>query len=429
MRTLRLLSSVLSLGLGAITAANASGYAIKVNSTILQGRANAGSGVTKDILAMYNNPAIISQLKSHYEVAISNTGLLPNVKYTDFIAGNNTGNVAKNKFTGSMALAAKVHQCVTVGISVTTPYGLAFSYPDTPTSPVANNVVEADLKSVAISPTIAFKVNPVLTLGMGVDAQWTEVKLSSYPIGQLQQLFAEKPTLGTAKGNNWVARGTFGFLVNATENLRLGASVKTRAIARLKGDYTISSPSIVAPTLVEGKVTANLPLPTTITFSGSYNLCPKWTIYGDYIRTNWSTVNNVTLNTPAGPSTIVGGWEDSNFFSLGTDYRLDDRWTIRGGIGFDFTPTSTQPQNGVPSRVPGIPDSNKKWLAIGGSYEINSVKISLSYGHEFFKDASIQQPATFKVIPGIGPVPINAALNGRIKESVDLVSIQLNYKF
>jgi len=64
MRSLLLLSSILSLSIAATTTANASGYGIKVNSTILQGRANAGSGVDSDIFAMYNNPAILSQLQS-----------------------------------------------------------------------------------------------------------------------------------------------------------------------------------------------------------------------------------------------------------------------------------------------------------------------------------------------------------------------------
>ena len=422
MRTLGLLSSVLSLSIGAITTANASGYAINVNSTTTQGRAGAGRAVTEDILAMYNNPAILSQMKSHYEIAISGTGLLPNVKYNDYIATNNTGNVARNKFTGSLAVAAKIHPCVTLGLSVSTPYGLAFSYPHASTSPVANNVVESELKAVAISPTIAFKVNPMLTLGVGVDAQWTDVRLSNYPVAALPT------TYGTAKGNNWVARGTFGVLVDATKDIRLGASVKTRSIARLKGDYTVENPQ-ASFGLVSGKAKADLPLPTTLTFGGSYNLCPQWTLYADYTRTNWSTVNNVTLTVPVGSSSIVGGWEDSNAFSLGADYKFNDNWTLRGGFGFDFTPTTTQAQNGVSSRVPGIPDSNKKWLAIGGSYEIKNIKISLSYGHEFFKNAPIQQAATYTTIPGIGTVPVSRALNGQIKESVDLVSLQLNYKF
>lgn len=418
MRSLLLISSILSLGIIASTNANASGYGIKVNSTILQGQANAGSNVVSDIFAMYNNPAILSQLGSkgeRYEAAINGTSLLPNVKYNNLLDDTtSTGNVADSRFTGGAAFAAKVHPCVTVGLSVTTPFGLAFSYPNTATSPVRNYVVESDMKAVAISPTIAFKVNPMLTLGVGVDAQWTQVKFSSYPTGFFPTTF------GTAKGDAWVARGTFGALIEPTKDIRLGVSVKTRATAKLKGDFTVVNP--VAPVdLVAGRASAELPLPTTISFSASYNISPKWTVYGDFIRTNWSAVNDIALNVPPGSTTLVGGWKDSNFFSLGTDYKITDQWTVRGGIGFDKTPTTTESQDGLPSRVPGIPDSNKTWLAIGGSYEVKGIKFSLSYGHEFFKNASIEQDADVQLD--------KPELNGRIKEHVDLISLQVNYKF
>ena len=423
MRSLLLLSSILGLSIAATTTANASGYGIKVNSTILQGRANAGSGVTSDIFAMYNNPAILSQLSSKYEAAINGTSLLPHVKYNDLLNGNtSTSNVAQSRFTGGAAFAAKLHPCVTVGLSVTTPFGLAFSYPNTATSPVRNHVVQSDMKAVAISPTIAFKVNPMLTLGVGVDAQWTEVKFSSYPLG-----FAGlSDILGTSKGDAWVARGTFGVLVEPTKDLRLGVSVKTRATTKLKGDFTVSRTAVIPPqvNLVSGRATADLPLPTTISFSASYNVTPKWTVYGDFIRTNWSAVNAIVLNTPAGSPTLVGGWKDSNFFSIGTDYKIADRWTVRGGLGFDKTPTTTENQDGVPSRIPGIPDNNKIWLAIGGSYEVKCVKFSLSYGHEFFKNASIQQDEVVA-----GPALVQKQLNGQVKEHVDLISLQINYKF
>lgn len=418
MRSLLLLSSVLGLGAAAVSSAHASGFAVKLNSTELQGRANAGSGVSSDPLAMYNNPAILSQIGAkggRFEAAINGTGLFPSVKYTDSVLTPATGNVALNKFTGAAAFAAKINQWVSAGLSVTTPYGLAFDYKRD--SIVKNYVVDADLKSVAISPSIAIKFNPVLTIGAGLDAQWTDVKFSSYPSTLLPTTF------GTAKGNDWHYRGTFGVLIEPTKDTRFGVSVKTRTNANLSGSYTAENPVVIPGNginITSGKASAKIVLPTTITLSGSYNATQKLTLYADYIRTNWSSVSALTLRTPAGDSTIVGGWEDSNFFSIGADYKCTDRLTVRGGLGFDYTPTRTDNPNGVPSRVPGIPDSNKIWLAVGGSYEVNAWKFSMSYGHEFFRNADIKQPAA------TGRKP---ALNGQIKEHVDLVSFQINYRF
>lgn len=409
MRTLLLASSMLGLSLASLPV-YASGYGIKVNSTILQGQANAGSAVVADVLSAYTNPAILAQTATgagRIEAAISGTGIFPNVKYKDFITNTSTGNAARNKFTGSAGVAYKIHFCVTAGIVVSTPYGLAFSYPHT--SPVRNYVVESDLKTIAISPSVAFKVNPVLTLGLGVDAQWTDVKFSNYPL----QVFPN--TSGTAKGDSWTARGTFGVLLDLTKQLRIGMAVKTRGTAKLKGNYSVDNPVVIPNllNLVSGTARADLPLPTTFTTSISFAVTPRWNVYGDYIRTNWSSVSDVKLRVPAGDSTIVGGWNDSNFFSIGTDYKVTDQFTVRGGVALDYTPTSDT------TRVPGIPDSNKTWLALGGSYEVRkNLTVSVSYGHEFFKRARIQQATAGK-----------SALNGQIKESVDLVSMQVSYKF
>ncbi|WP_032112699.1 OmpP1/FadL family transporter [Candidatus Paracaedibacter symbiosus] len=414
MRSLLLLSSVLSLGVAATSTANASGFGVKVNSTVLQGQANAGSAVINDPLAMYNNPAILSQIGAkggRFEAALSGTGILGNVKYTNLNTGLNTGNIVKNKFTGTgaAAFAAKIHPCATVGLAITTPYGLAFNYGRN--SDVKNYVVESDLKTVAFSPSLAIKVNPMLTLGAGMDVQWSYVKFSSYPVLSLPTTF------GTAKGNDWLVRGTFGVLVEPTQDIRFGVSIKTRSTARLSGDFVVENPYPSA-NLVNGPASAKVSFPTTITLSGSYNATSKWTIYGDFIRTNWSSISSVIVNTPAPPSQIVGGWEDTNFISIGTDYKFNDKWTVRGGLGFDYTPTAKA------NRVPGIPDNNKTWLAVGGSYEVNSWKFSLSYGHEFFKNAPVQQTAS-----SLNGVPAKPALNGKIKEHADLISIQVNYKF
>lgn len=396
MRSLLLLSSVFTLGIAASSSANASGFGIKLNSTILQGQANAGSAVIADPLTMYNNPAILSQIE-RYEAALSATGIMGSVKYEDS-TGVSTGNVFKDKFTptGSAAFAARIHSCAVLGLSVSTPYGLAFKYPHD--SLVKNYVVDAEMKSVAISPSLAIKVNPMLTLGAGMDFQWTDVKFSNYP--------AIGAPFGVAKGDDWHVRGTFGVLIEPTKDIRFGVSVKTRSTAKLSGDYKSTAP------LVSGAASAHITFPTTITVSGSYAPTKEWTVYGDVIRTQWSSISEIDLKTPNGSSAIVEGWKDSTFYSVGADYKFNEKLTLRGGLGVDHTPTDDA------TRVPGIPDSNKVWLALGGSYEMNNWKFSLSYGHEFFKKATINQAQAGK-----------APINGKMKEHVDLVSFQINYKF
>ena len=49
--------------------------------------------------------------------------------------------------------------------------------------------------------------------------------------------------------------------------------------------------------------------------------------------------------------------------SVGANYRVNDRWMVRGGLAFDQSPV-----NDV-DRTPRLPDSDRTWLSIGAQYK------------------------------------------------------------
>lgn len=418
MKKLLLLSSVLSIGAALSTSVNAdsSGFAARVQSTKLQGQAYAGSAVYKDVIAQFVNPATLSQI-NRFEATFSSTGILPSVKYKDERIGSatkgiQTSNAAKNVFTGAAAIAVKLHNFVTAGLAVTTPYGLKFDYGRNPAvTDLKNYVTKAEMKTVAITPSIAFKVNPMITLGLGMDVQWTDIRFSKFAASGLPTTFV------VAKGDDWSYRLNTGILIEATEDLTLGFAVKTQTKAKIRGTLTVENPISLA-NIVNGNAAADIVFPTSYTFSAKYDASKQWSLFADIVRTNWSSINNVALRTPAGNDTIIGGWKDVYAFSLGTSYDWR-QWTFRGGLGFSNTPTNTVNSENIPGRVPGVPDSNKKWLAIGVTYAFtNGFEVSGSYGHEFFRKAKIEHSVT----------PTKNALNGHIKEHVNLISLQATFK-
>jgi len=79
--------------------------------------------------------------------------------------------------------------------------------------------------------------------------------------------------------------------------------------------------------------------------------------------------------------------------------------------------------------VVSIPDTNKHWIALGTTYNMSqNLAMTLSYGHEFFQKGKInlpQGPAT----DANASTYNKGSLVGKIKNRVDLVSVQFNYKF
>lgn len=106
-------------------------------------------------------------------------------------------------------------------------------------------------------------------------------------------------------------------------------------------------------------------------------------------------------------------WRDTVRVSLGARYRLDDRWTLRGGIGYK--------KSAIPDefRTPRLPDNAHTLVAIGFNYKISEAgSLDLGYMHAFVKDA---------------PLNISTATAGTIagnyKVRADVLSIQYNQSF
>ena len=68
--------------------------------------------------------------------------------------------------------------------------------------------------------------------------------------------------------------------------------------------------------------------------------------------TNWSRFNELRVKFDAGgPDSVTEEqWDDTFFFSLGADYKLTDRVTVRGGVAYDQSPVSDKFRT---ARLPG----------------------------------------------------------------------------
>src|SRR5690606_26645774 len=55
--------------------------------------------------------------------------------------------------------------------------------------------------------------------------------------------------------------------------------------------------------------------------------------------------------------------DDCWFYSVGAENALNDRWTLRGGIGRDESPIAFQ------HRTPRMPDEDRTWFAIGATWQ------------------------------------------------------------
>ncbi len=409
----------------------ASGFALRLNSAILEGQANAGSAVIDDPLAMFTNPAT-AILHERAEIALHGVGLFPVTKFRGtttnplfppIIDKANSHNAAKSALIPSMAFVIRPHDQLSLGVVGTSPFGLGFDYG----KHWGGNryVVQSNLKTINVTPIAALKLNDNFSIGGGVQiqnsgARFTSQTASPNPLAQF--LFQESGTRQKAKVHRWNVGWTAGILFQPTPSLKIGFSFRSQIRSTLRGFLTFTN---VPPVFKENlflqasRVKTKIKFPSVFTLSTSYDLTPEWTALADITRTNWSSIKQIVLSTPLDPlaEIIQQKWKDTWFFGAGINYKQSDKWVFRGGFAFDQGPSRTK------YRVPGIPDSDKYIASLGATYIFNEeCHFSFSYVHEFFRKAGVNLKNSNIGNAGKGN------LKGHLRTHVDYIGLQINYK-
>ena len=284
---------------------------------------------------------------------------------------------------------------ISYGVGIFSPFGLGQEYNNENNDSVfRNQITKIDLKTIVVNPTIAFKVNDVLSLGFGIDYMWGQAKLAKTPWN---------PNLGgniynldlKADGDAWGYN--FGVLLKATENLRIGANYRSAFNLELKdGDVTLAninnSPTAPGVGLGGGSVSqvffggkssfstngnATIYLPATFALGASYTM-GKLTMNADADWTFWHSFASLPISFQAHrPPVLVDSnapkeWKDVCAVRLGAEYRVIDPLSLRAGFVYDPSP--------VPAGTmgPELPDSTKLDYMIGAGYKIGAWTIDIA---------------------------------------------------
>ena len=142
---------------------------------------------------------------------------------------------------------------------------------------------------------------------------------------------------------------------------------------------------------------------------------PKWTLLGDLTWTGWSKFKELRVRFDNGSPDAVtpANWRNTVRLSLGAGYKVDDRWTLRGGIAYENSAIRDE------FRGPRIPDNAHTLLGLGFNYKVSKAgSLDFGYMHAFVKDAPVNTST-----------PTAGTLVGIYEVSADVLSIQYNHRF
>ena len=382
--------------------ASAGGFALREQSATSQGASFAGAATPgQGISAMFWNPSAVTNTDGLTSEA-HNAFILPSAKLENINRVPGTaglpepGDLGIDAWIPGSYAAYRVNDSIYLGVSVNAPFGLA-TRANNPSIAQVDNLA-SKVFSTTVTPTIGYKVNDQLSVGLGLEIQYLKVDLAR----------ATGPAAGAVAAR---IRGDdigFGFTAGLTykpfEGTEVGLGFRSAVSHDLEGTLTAAA---------SNAIDASVTMPESVSLGIRQRVNDQFTLLGTVEWTNWSRLGTIPVTLKAGgatATTLPFEYEDGWYFALGGEYAWNDALTVRAGLGYEISPVQDS------HRSARLPDSNRVWASVGLSYAFNEhLSVDGAYTHIFAEAAPI----------GLSTGILYSATT---KASVDIFALALRYK-
>jgi long-chain fatty acid transport protein len=432
------------------------------------GNAYAGAAATADEAGtIWWNPAGMTRLNG---ISVTSTlhAISPSAKFQDQGSqaacvsaavcrplGSNGGDAGDLAFVPNFYVAIPMGR-LALGLGVSGPFGLKTEYD--PEWLGRYQAIKSDVKTVNINPAFAYKINDMFSIGGGanfqkIDAELTNrvnptaVSAQALQAGVIPAALGPQvlgASLGIAdidakvKGDDSAWGWNFGVLMQVAPATRIGAHYRSSIKYRVEGDVSFNVPTIPVTSLAtgalnqvftalqqpgqrlsSGPVYSDIKLPDTFSLSLAHDVNPQLQVLADVSWTGWSSIPKLEFTRTNGTvlNSVEYNWNDTWRYSVGANYKLNDRVTLRTGLAFDESPMDTA------HRTPRLPDGDRTWLSLGAKYMISpATALDFGYTHIWVKDPKIDNRNDGSTA-GFG------LINGTYDSNVNIFSVGLSHSF
>ncbi|WP_165942118.1 OmpP1/FadL family transporter [Luteimonas arsenica] len=413
------------LGALALVPAHASGFQLKENSVKGLGAAFAGSGVNEgDASVVVNNPASMTRFEGttvqadlsvidlSYEFKGSGTDAFGRP-----LTGGDGGNAGDVTPVPAFSVIHKLDNGLALGAMVSAPFGLKTEYePDWQGRYFADT---SDVKIVNLTFSAALDITERVSVGVGAVYSKADVTLSKaidfgtllysnpatrpLPFAIPQARDGHASVEGDDTGFGWIAGITF----RPTDRFSLGISHQSEIDYDLRGNVewqvpgdvraVFNSSPMTAQLFQNGGAGARLTTPSTTAIVARYDITDRFAMMANWTKTGWSSLEEVRIefDGPDADSVEPFEWQDTDFVSLGGEFKLNEAWTLRGGLAIDETPTS------LAHRTPRLPDDDRRWYTLGATWQVSdALSMDFAFARLEPKDPKVDYSSGGSTITG-----------------------------
>ena len=359
-----------ALCIGAAAPAWAGAFYIQEQSVKGLGRAYSGEAADTGAESLWWNPASIAGVEG-VEVATGAHAVLIDARDDD--AGSTISrpfqptapvggqprayNPIVFGVVPNTAVAWRINDRIAVGFAVDAPFNFTTKYD--PTSFARYDGEKSLLFSIDLQPTVSFRVNRYVDLGVGFDAQYLEATLSN-AIPNLSPLLPDGQQKLT--GDGWNYGYVVGAQLHPAERISVGVSYRSSIKHDLSGRVTADVlPLTPYAQTLDTAARAAFSTPWIATLGVRWRATDRLTLDAQAQHLGWSEFDRITVSYVGGGSVTPENYRDTTTLALGVEYAVNPQWTMRTGAQYDPTPTNPL------TRSVRVPDSDRFLVSIGST--------------------------------------------------------------
>jgi long-chain fatty acid transport protein len=422
----------------------ASGFAVNEHGAKAAGMGGAFVAQADDPSAAYFNPAGVIQLEG-MQVSLGVTPITPDATFesngTSGISGTRAGQTTSLEddtvWVPNAHLTYKYNDRLAFSVSQFSNFGLRTDWPDNWEGRYIVGGTLADLKTVSINPSVAFKPTERISLAFGAVGQYLDVELKNKTWVYVPDIGLNDDVSTKFDATNLAWGYNLGLLVWLPYDFKFGASYRSQIQQSIKGHLDFArqyflplAPGVNWPLLQSTDFTLSLTTPDIAYIGMSWDWGPL-TLEFDGQWTNWSKYNELkadffdAFGDPTNPTTgleIPKDWDDAWAYRIGAQYKVTDWLDLRAGFIRDDSP--------IPSDTldPLIPSGDR--LLYSAGFGVHYDQLTFDFAYIYLDDENRKYNNESGDRIGSGVLNGGTRVTGKFKDvDAHLLNFNITYRF
>lgn len=333
-----------------------------LNEESARGNAMQGAmvGSSKDVSAVYYNPANLVELEKATHAMFGITFARPD--YNTYALGKCTDQDERIYMLPHFYASTPAGDDFVIGFGEYTEYGLGTHYENSSAWPLAADSSLTTMYCFTLNPSVAWKATDDLSFGVGLRIMYLNL-LSDRMV----------PAYGSylkMDVDDWSLSYLASVAYQLTDSFRVGVVYRAQTDFHEKGEVTLSAVDVGSG--VEGDIS----MPQSVMIGFNWQALEKLELGFNATYVDWSCVKSLDQHfaNPAFPDqSAPHNWHDTWRFSVGAEYKFATDWAFQCGYTHDLDPTDAGYANTM------CPPGDRDQLGFGFSYDHGNWKIAADY--------------------------------------------------